>query len=118
MADFPEIRTGVVTQLPHTKTRAFRTAKNVMPCGIQYSYKGRDAALIGFHLSYSGITSAEAEILESHFRGQQGRLTAFHFTDPDSGVVYWVRYDMDELVLRDLGPDQVATSVSLLEERL
>lgn len=115
MADFPEIQPGVLTQLPFEKTKAYRTTRNVMPCGLQYSYFHRNEPLRHFKLTFSSITQAEADILEEHFRGQHGRLIAFNFTDPDDTSVYRMRYDMDDLPLRHMGPDQISVEILLVQ---
>jgi hypothetical protein len=115
VADFPEIRTGVITQRPYTKSRTFRNTTVVMPCGVQYSYKHRDNPLHGRRLTYSGITEAEATILEDFFRARHGRVEAFNFTDPDDGSVFRMRFDQEDLSLRYLAKDQVATEILLIE---
>ncbi len=115
MADFPKIRTGVITQKPYTSSTSYWNTKVVMPCGLQYSWKHRETPVQGRILTFGSIKESEATTLENFFRARRGRLESFNFTDPDTDLVFVMRFDQDDLVLRHLGPDEVATEVRLVE---
>jgi hypothetical protein len=118
MADFPQIKPGIITQRPYGESLHFLTAKNEIASGHRYAWSWRASALRRWTLEYPAISQLEAGTLELFFDTMQGRLTEFSFTCPRTGTVYpRCRFDQDTIEIRYIGPGHYATSLSVVEVR-
>lgn len=115
MPAFPSLSSGAITQLPFTKTRAFRTTQVVMPYGGQFSWKNRTMPLRSWTISLTCITDAEVETLLTFIALVKGSLNQFDFHDPDSDTDHVVRFDQDVFNIKRLGPDQNAIDLLITE---
>jgi hypothetical protein len=111
---FPEITSGVRTQLPYTVTRAYKTLKSETDAGYCYTYAQRETPLHKFSLSFGAITPAEMGTLLTHFLACGGPYRKFSFTDPDSGTVYTnCAYAQDRLEIRFNSKNVRSTSIEI-----
>ena len=115
MPTFPEITPTIITQLPFTKSRAFRNSRVSMACGIQYAYRHRVEPLRRWTMDYSCITEAEAALLKDFFAACEGRLNTFDFTDPDTAYAFTCRFDQDECSVQHVGPSHCALRLTIVE---
>lgn len=115
-AVFPEISTGVVTQLPYGVTRSYRTLRAENDGGFSYTYAQRATPLHGWNLSFGAITAAEAGTLQSFFLAMGGRWKQFQFTDPNDASVHTkVCFAQDRLEVRHLSKNVRSTQIELVE---
>lgn len=111
---FPEISTGVKTQLPYSVIRSYRTLKADTDAGFAYTHALRATPLHRFVLSFGAITATEAGTLLTHFLACGGRYRSFSFTDPDSATTYTnCCYAQDRLEIRHISANVRATQIEI-----
>lgn len=115
-ATFPAIRTGVVTQLPFTTSRRYKTLRNDLPSGQRYSYALRSTPRHAWTLEFPALTPSEMGTLFNFFAAMYGPLSQFQFTDPQTGTVYTkCTFAMDALDVRYVSAGVCATRVEIEE---
>lgn len=111
---FPEITSGVRTQLPYSVTRAYNTLRSETDAGFCYTYAQRETPLHRFSLSFGAITPAEMTTLLAHFIACGGPYRKFSFIDPDSGTAYTnCAYAQDRLEIRFASKNVRSTSIEI-----
>lgn len=141
--DLPFIAGGVTTQTPWTSGETFFTSKIDLETGSRYSYnwiakegEATEEPLRRWEINYAHITHDEAVVLFVFFHQMHGRLRPFRMHDPDLYVQsrqapfspespdpnYKVfpncRFDMDEINLNYLGPNEYSTKLLIAEFNL
>jgi hypothetical protein len=123
-AAFPTLANGLRAMLPYTQMHRFWVLRNENPTGMQFAYNWFDGtgtrpsrSLLGWELAYPILTDADLGTIETHFRNQWGRWSAFSLTDPDNlaNVYPKCRYDDDSLTIVNNGPDQNSLTLRILE---
>jgi hypothetical protein len=105
MADFPEIRTGVVTQLPFVGEQNFANSVADMPSGLRYSYYYDASPRRRWELTFPALTTTELATLLAFYESVGGAWDAFTFTDPDVGTAYTkCRFSGDSFSYEQNGP--------------
>lgn len=112
-ATFPQITSGVFTQLPLNVSQTFRTIRVDQEAGQAYRYPQTTSARIGYSLSFGQITPSEAETLRAFFIAMRGPYTSFSFTD-HAGTNQTAWFDQDRIDIRYLAPNSRATELRLI----
>ena len=95
MSTFPQIVTGVTTQLPYVSARRCNVCKVTQDSGQQYAYYWDANTLGRWELNFSVLSSAELSTLRTFWEAR-GAWDSFSFTDPDTGTTYTTcRFDGD-----------------------
>jgi|SRR5579871_986665 len=89
MLYFPQLSSGAIGQYPTSRSLVTRTVTNIMAGGDAIRMADTGAAMVRWHLSYTGLSDAEAQSLTQTFCGAQGRLNAFTFLDPTDNLLLW-----------------------------
>jgi hypothetical protein len=84
---FPQLASGAVAQYPIRKLRLGRTIKNVLPDGSMILYSDPGAGRLMWELSYTGLSTADAEAIQAHFNACLGPFHAFTFIDPTENML-------------------------------
>jgi hypothetical protein len=105
MAAFPNIRTGIVTQLPFVGEQVFANSTVDMESGLRYSYYYDASPLRRWELNFPVLTTDELSTLRTFWESMGGAYGAFDFTDPDTGVTYTkCRFAAETLQYQRSGP--------------
>lgn len=102
MAAFPSIN----LELPYTAIRRFDTTTTRGAMGQHHSYYYSADARLSWVLSWSAMSDADLATLRQFWSDQKGGLTAFDFTDPDTGVTTSCIFADDALSVQPQGPDE------------
>jgi hypothetical protein len=89
MLYYPQLSTGVVSQLPVSRRTTLRTITNTLPSGDNIRMSDPGSAAIAWQLQYSNLTDAEFLSLETLFQATEGKLTTFTFLDPMDNLLNW-----------------------------
>ncbi|MDE3196794.1 MAG: hypothetical protein KGN84_10650 [Acidobacteriota bacterium] len=111
MSFFPQLASGVVTQLPFRRTRNWRAIANVLESGEQISLADPDGGAIAWKLRYSDLTDAEVQSLSALFSASNGSYGSFTFVDPLANLIAW----SEDLSRPDWQPGQLTTAVGLAD---
>jgi hypothetical protein len=84
---FPQLTSGAVAQYPIHKTRIVRTVKNVLSDGSMLLYSDPYGAHLSWELSYTELSGADVQALQSHFTACCGPFRAFTFIDPTENML-------------------------------
>jgi hypothetical protein len=121
---FPAMANGATAMLPYRQTRRFSVLLNDNPNGPRYAYSWFAGGLSGFptrslrgwRLTYPVLSDADRGTIQSHFRSQWGKWSAFSFTDPDDATVYpKCRYDTDALQVVYNEPGRSSMTFDIIE---
>lgn len=116
MAAYPFLAFGGEAHLPYVRRHEFLTARVDMPTGWRHSYFWRSTELLRWDLQYTNLSDADLALLVNFYASMFGRYGEFDFTDPENAVLYTkVRFDMDELPVQHLGPNQHNLTVRLAQ---
>lgn len=111
-ATFPQIKTGVFTQLPYSVRQRYATVRVDQEAGQSYRYAQQANALLQFELQFGVLTPSESETLRTFFLAMRGPYTPFSFVDHD-GNTHTCHFDQDSIDIRYNGPNSRATQLRL-----
>lgn len=109
-------------EYPAVRITGYYTALTDNPYGQRFSFPWYSGAVSGFpstyllswKLEYPLLTDVDLNTLENYFLWNMGRWGSFTFNDPLGGSSYNnVRFDMDEMAIKYLGPNQNSTTITL-----
>jgi hypothetical protein len=107
LSTFPQIMTGVTTQLPWTTISKFIVSRVEMDAGPRYGYYYSANAQNAWELSFSVLTDGELTTLRNFWNSMRGGWDTFSFTDPDTGTTHAnCRFDGDTFDLTRNGPNE------------
>ena len=86
---YPQLTSGALAQYPITKTRLFRTVKNILPDGSLFVSADPGYSHLLWNLSYSGLSGSDVQALQDHFAACNGPFHAFTFIDPTDNMLRW-----------------------------
>lgn len=86
---FPQLSAGTLAQYPLRRTHICRTIKNVLADGRLILSPDPSARKLQWSLTYSNISTAELQALQSHFRLCNGPFRSFTFLDPAANLLSW-----------------------------
>lgn len=116
MAAYPTFTGGYVVQRPWSYRRVFKNVHNDMPHGYRYSYNLRATALMEWEIEYPAFSDTDLATLQSFWESQKGPYLNMDFEHPETAVVYTkVRFAMDSLDIRHVGPNHNSVRVLLRE---
>lgn len=122
-AVFPTFDVGLSAQRPYQQTRRFLSSKVDQSPGIRYAWAWYGAGLTGFpagalmawQLSLL-LSDTNLVTLETFFRGMEGRMWPFEFTDPDDETVHPnCRFGSDTLSIQHAGVNNNRVVVTIFE---
>lgn len=120
---FPVFDVGLSAQRPYKQTRRFLSAVVDQAAGIRYAWAWYgeglegfpDSALMAWELTLL-LSDSNLAILENFFRGKEGRMWPFSFTDPDDASVHPnCRFGTDILDIQHAGVNNNQVKVPLFE---
>ncbi len=117
MSTFPQIVTGITTQLPFAQTDSYSVQRIRQEAGQVYAYYYDSAPLKSWELTFGSITPSELATLRTFWEGRKGGWDTFSFTDPDTSTTYTCRFDGEEFSVVHLGPNQVSLKLRIVEAR-
>ena len=89
MLYYPQLLTGSISQYPVSRTSTRRTITNTLPDGTNIRTSDDGAAEVGWDLTYSHLTDAEAGAIETLFESVCGTWQTFTFLDPTDNLLIW-----------------------------
>jgi hypothetical protein len=116
MPTYPTLTTGAYAQLPLKAGKRYLVDVGQNESGPAYTYYRRANGQGIWTLPYPVITATEWETLSAFFQARGGRVETFDFTCPREGTTKTVRFAMDRITAKWIGPDIVSTSVDLEED--
>ena len=84
---FPQLSTGALAQYPIKRTKSVHTVVNDTEDGSRISYFDPDGSVLIWDLTYTGLTQAEVNEMQSLFDACYGPLRAFTFIDPTANLL-------------------------------
>lgn len=122
-SSFPVFDVGLSAQRPYKQIRRFLTSLVDQPTGIRYAWAWYgegltgfpDAALMAWELTLL-LSDFNLAIIETYFRGKEGRMWPFSFTDPDDSSVHPnCRFGSDKLDIQHAGVNNSQVKVMIVE---
>jgi hypothetical protein len=120
---FPVFDNGLTAQRPYKQIRRFLSAVVDQAAGIRYAWAWYgegldgfpDGALMAWELTLL-LSDFNLSIIETYFRGKEGRMWPFSFTDPDDASVHPnCRFDQDVLDIQHAGVNNNQLKVQIVE---
>lgn len=116
MPTYPALSTSAKYQLPAKAGKRYLVDHTQNDSGPAYTYYRRASGQGVWVLPYAAITGSEWNTLRAFFEARGGRVETFDFVPPREVASKTVRFGMDKLTAKWIGPDLVSTSVELEED--
>lgn len=118
MSNFPQLKTGAVTQYPATQAIRFQNQTVRFLDGSEQRYRDSAGPLRQWIIRLSDLDEGEMTAFEQFLESNQGRFGSFAFTDPWDGTQYPdCSLASDGLTLSCLAEMRGATSVTVIQNR-
>jgi hypothetical protein len=118
MADFPQLKTGVVAQYPSDRSQQCFTSVYRFIDGLEQRFRTGTVPLKRWTIRFDLLDEAELSAMEIFFLSQAGRFGSFSFTDPwDNTVHSNCSFDNDWLELQFSDLSRGVTSLTVKENR-
>ena len=88
MPNFPQLRTGVVTQYPARRRFSFVTEVRRFLDGSEQRFRQCPSVLRHWVIRLDLLTEDELSKFREFFRSRSGRAQSFRFVDPWDGIEY------------------------------
>ena len=85
---FPQLLSGATVQYPNSKTNPFPVIFNLQEDGSRYWAEPTDSSL-RWRLTFTGLSTLEANTLRTFFAATKGKLNDFLFLDPSGNLLIW-----------------------------
>jgi len=118
MANFPNLKTGVVAQYPADRSRQYSTQAYRFVDGSEQRFPAYGAEIKRWSIRLGSLDERELIVLGDFFVTMAGRAGQFSFTDPWDGTVYPnCSMDSDEFGAELLAPGKASAIVIVRENR-
>ncbi len=110
MSTFPVLKSGAVLQYPAARSMRYSTGTLRFLDGSEQRYSYQRGSLRRWFVRLDLLDEDETARVTAFFESQQGRLGAFRFTDPWTGIAYDnCSLASDEFESEHEGEDRVKT---------
>jgi phage-related protein len=118
MANFPQLKTGVVAQYPSDRSQQSFTSVYRFIDGLEQRFRTGTVPLKRWTIRFDLLDEGELSAMEIFFLSQAGRFESFSFTDPWDNTVYAsCSFDSDTLELNFSDLSRGAASLTVKENR-
>ncbi len=104
-----------ISDFPIDEKVKYDTIVDEFENGAEQRRSRRAGSIRRWKLDYKARTTAEKDAVKNFFDSKKGRLSTFTFNNPNDGIDYTVRFDMDEFNPRKIGPSVFSFEVTLVQ---